>query len=450
MSPRGHRLPPPRRGRGPALGPPLGRAAPRLPVAGLARRPGRARPRGLPVDPLLRLRGLHRLRGRARGGLGGAAGRREPGHRAGSLNRGPGAGTVPPRRRPAPVRPSGRERSSRPAGTERGELRCGSASASPSSAGCVSPASADVARMWERALRRAGLPLAYTEGFSPRPQLSFGLALPTGCESLAEYLDVVLDEAGSETGGRRVRPRCRTSCPSCCPRASTWTPAAAGRRGAGVPAGEVTSCAWEHEVRGMLRRARAEARVASLLAADSVPVMPGAKGPGGARRPPPLGAGTGRRGRRRPADRTGRRTPVGVVAELATSRVASVPPSWCGDSSPCPASGRPDVGGPPARGQRESRSSTGVQNATVDRARRLPWEPLARGRRRAHRAVHLGACLMSSIEKGIDVRCSNRPAGGGAGGVAGVLRPPPPMASPPARPVAPARRLRVSVQMVTA
>ena len=37
----------------------------------------------------------------------------------------------------------------------------------------------DVARMWERALRRARLPLAYTEGFSPRPQISFGLALPT-------------------------------------------------------------------------------------------------------------------------------------------------------------------------------------------------------------------------------------------------------------------------------
>ncbi|HZU80723.1 MAG TPA: TIGR03936 family radical SAM-associated protein [Acidimicrobiales bacterium] len=50
----------------------------------------------------------------------------------------------------------------------------------------------DVARMWERALRRGGLPVAYTEGFSPRPQLSFGLALPTGCESTAEYLDVSL------------------------------------------------------------------------------------------------------------------------------------------------------------------------------------------------------------------------------------------------------------------
>ncbi len=36
----------------------------------------------------------------------------------------------------------------------------------------------DVARMWERALRRARLPMAYTEGFSPRPKLSFGLALP--------------------------------------------------------------------------------------------------------------------------------------------------------------------------------------------------------------------------------------------------------------------------------
>jgi len=50
----------------------------------------------------------------------------------------------------------------------------------------------DVARLWERALRRARVPMAYTEGFSPRPKLSFGLALPTGSESCAEYLDVAL------------------------------------------------------------------------------------------------------------------------------------------------------------------------------------------------------------------------------------------------------------------
>lgn len=50
----------------------------------------------------------------------------------------------------------------------------------------------DVARMWERAFRRVGLPLAYSAGFSPRPKVSFGLALPTGHESVAEYLDVDL------------------------------------------------------------------------------------------------------------------------------------------------------------------------------------------------------------------------------------------------------------------
>ena len=50
----------------------------------------------------------------------------------------------------------------------------------------------DVARIWERSLRRAEIPIAYTEGFSPRPKLSFGLALSTGYESLGEYLDVFL------------------------------------------------------------------------------------------------------------------------------------------------------------------------------------------------------------------------------------------------------------------
>ena len=51
----------------------------------------------------------------------------------------------------------------------------------------------DLARIWERVIRRAGLPVAYSQGFSPRPKLHFGLALSTGHESLAEYLDVDLD-----------------------------------------------------------------------------------------------------------------------------------------------------------------------------------------------------------------------------------------------------------------
>ncbi|MFW2383731.1 MAG: TIGR03936 family radical SAM-associated protein [Acidimicrobiales bacterium] len=50
----------------------------------------------------------------------------------------------------------------------------------------------DVARVFERALRIAGASIAYSEGFSPRPKISFGLALSVGFESDAEYLDVDL------------------------------------------------------------------------------------------------------------------------------------------------------------------------------------------------------------------------------------------------------------------
>ncbi len=68
----------------------------------------------------------------------------------------------------------------------------------------------DVSRMWERALRRARLPVAQTQGFRPRPKLSFGLALSTGHESVAEYLDVELadplDDAGVAALPGRLSP----------------------------------------------------------------------------------------------------------------------------------------------------------------------------------------------------------------------------------------------------
>jgi radical SAM-linked protein len=57
----------------------------------------------------------------------------------------------------------------------------------------------DVARIWERSLRRGGVAVAYTEGFSPRPKLSFGLALSTGYESYGEYLDIEFAD-GSPVG----------------------------------------------------------------------------------------------------------------------------------------------------------------------------------------------------------------------------------------------------------
>lgn len=62
----------------------------------------------------------------------------------------------------------------------------------------------DLAKTWERILRRADLPLAHSQGFHPLPKITFASALPVGCTSEAELMDVVLAEplAPSEVEGR--------------------------------------------------------------------------------------------------------------------------------------------------------------------------------------------------------------------------------------------------------
>jgi radical SAM-linked protein len=50
----------------------------------------------------------------------------------------------------------------------------------------------DLLRSWSRAFRRARLPLRWTEGFNPRPKISFALALAVGIESEDEVLDLTL------------------------------------------------------------------------------------------------------------------------------------------------------------------------------------------------------------------------------------------------------------------
>jgi radical SAM-linked protein len=56
----------------------------------------------------------------------------------------------------------------------------------------------DFARAFERALRRAAVPMAYSAGFSPHPKISYLGAAPTGVASEAEYLEIGL--------ARRVDP----------------------------------------------------------------------------------------------------------------------------------------------------------------------------------------------------------------------------------------------------
>lgn len=50
----------------------------------------------------------------------------------------------------------------------------------------------DIARAFERALRRAQVPMAYSAGFSPHPKISWVGAAPTGVASEAEYVEISL------------------------------------------------------------------------------------------------------------------------------------------------------------------------------------------------------------------------------------------------------------------
>jgi radical SAM-linked protein len=57
----------------------------------------------------------------------------------------------------------------------------------------------DVARAFERGVRKAGLPIAYSAGFTPHPKISYPGGAPTGVASEAEYLSLALTERQAET-----------------------------------------------------------------------------------------------------------------------------------------------------------------------------------------------------------------------------------------------------------
>jgi radical SAM-linked protein len=128
----------------------------------------------------------------------------------------------------------------------------------------------DVARMWERALRRLELPVAYTEGFSPRPKLSFGLALSTGHESVAEFLDVELRE---EPDLDALPGQLSAQLPV----GIDVTAAAPLALGTPSLQEDVSSCTWRIEALG-LEPAGAEVLVDAALAADELVITRTRKG----------------------------------------------------------------------------------------------------------------------------------------------------------------------------
>jgi radical SAM-linked protein len=132
----------------------------------------------------------------------------------------------------------------------------------------------DVARLWERALRRATVPVAYTEGFSPHPKLSFGLALSTGHESLGEYLDVeVTHSLGDPLDVGALITRLDPGLPI------GLDVQAAAEIAPGTPSLQqaVACCTWRIGIQGHGCRQLAQ-RVDDLLRADSIVVTRERKG----------------------------------------------------------------------------------------------------------------------------------------------------------------------------
>jgi radical SAM-linked protein len=128
----------------------------------------------------------------------------------------------------------------------------------------------DVARMWERAFRRIALPVAYSGGFAPRPKVSFGLALPTGGESEAEYLDIELERPVELAG---LAAALSAAMPAGVDVVALGTVA----DGEGSLQQDVTSCTWEVEVVG-LGTDEASGMVAAALGAGSLPTTRERKG----------------------------------------------------------------------------------------------------------------------------------------------------------------------------
>jgi radical SAM-linked protein len=116
--------------------------------------------------------------------------------------------------------------------------------------------------------------VALSQGFSPHPLLSFGLALPTGCESRGEYLDARLDEARPDEVSFDALPSLLTPL---LPDGVVVQAAGAVALAEGSLQQEVASCDWELEVFGLSGEELQE-RVEQVLASPSLIVHRERKG----------------------------------------------------------------------------------------------------------------------------------------------------------------------------
>ena len=121
----------------------------------------------------------------------------------------------------------------------------------------------DFQRSFERALRRAAVPMAYSAGFSPHPRISYANAAPTGAASEAEYLEIAVTQRCDPA---RLRAAIDEALPpglDVVEVVEARTPAFAERLEASV---------WQVELPGVAPGDAATA-LAAFLAASEVPVQ---------------------------------------------------------------------------------------------------------------------------------------------------------------------------------
>jgi radical SAM-linked protein len=124
----------------------------------------------------------------------------------------------------------------------------------------------DLHQVWERTARRAGLPLAYTQGFHPGPKIQIAAALPLGFIGRAEVVDLWINEPG-EIISRPYKDLLQSAAPP------GLTIVSAGPVDEGAPPLQTQVAAAEYEVNFLETglQSALEAKVAELLAKPSLP-----------------------------------------------------------------------------------------------------------------------------------------------------------------------------------
>jgi radical SAM-linked protein len=121
----------------------------------------------------------------------------------------------------------------------------------------------DFARAFERALRRAQVPMGYSAGFSPHPKISYVGAAPTGVASEAEYLEIGL---AREVDVEALRAAIDAALPD------GLDIVEAVLAGPGSLPERMHASAWRIELPG-ISAATAAAAIAVFLACDEVPIQ---------------------------------------------------------------------------------------------------------------------------------------------------------------------------------